>query len=148
MTSPRKRYTNRINALASTGPKTAAGKARSAQNARRHGLSLPALHDPSRAAEITALARALTGNEADVLRLAHARRITAAQIDVLRVRHARRQLIAKLTSDTDVLARIARLERYERDARHGTTCKCRCSQLTIVFGLFSKTKPTSENFVE
>ena len=33
---------NRRNARASTGPRTAAGKARAAQNARRHGLNLPA----------------------------------------------------------------------------------------------------------
>jgi hypothetical protein len=116
VTSPRKRHTNRLNARASTGPRTAAGKARSAQNAHRHGLSLPALCDPARVAQIGALARALAGNEADVLRLALARRVTAAQIDVLRVRHARRKLIAMLNSNPGVLARIASLDRYERYA--------------------------------
>ena len=42
MTSARKLEANRRNARASTGPRTAAGKARAAQNARRHGLSLAA----------------------------------------------------------------------------------------------------------
>ena len=66
--------------------------------------------------EIDALARALAGSEADVLRLTLARRLVAAQIDVLRVRHARRNLIGSIVSNPCMLARIAKLERYERDA--------------------------------
>ncbi len=46
MTSPRKLFTNRQNSLRSTGPKTAAGRARAAGNARRHGLRVPVLSDP------------------------------------------------------------------------------------------------------
>lgn len=38
MVSERRLAANRANALKSTGPKTAAGKRQSAQNARRHGL--------------------------------------------------------------------------------------------------------------
>ena len=45
--SVRKAEANRRNARASTGPRTVAGKARAAQNARRHGLNLPARYDPS-----------------------------------------------------------------------------------------------------
>jgi branched-chain amino acid transport system substrate-binding protein len=60
----RRREANRANARASTGPKTRAGKARSAGNARRHGLSLPALEDPALAHEIVALARMIAGAEA------------------------------------------------------------------------------------
>ena len=41
MTSGRQLAANRANARRSTGPKTAAGKARSAGNARRHGLTAP-----------------------------------------------------------------------------------------------------------
>lgn len=40
MTSPRKAQANRGNALRSTGPKSAAGKSVTAQNAKRHGLSV------------------------------------------------------------------------------------------------------------
>lgn len=40
MTSLRKRQANRSNAQRSTGPRTAAGRAMAAQNARHHGLSV------------------------------------------------------------------------------------------------------------
>lgn len=46
-TSEARTRANRRNAALSTGPKTAAGKARSAQNARRHGLSTPLEADPA-----------------------------------------------------------------------------------------------------
>lgn len=39
MATPERHAANVLNALKSTGPRTAAGKARSASNARRHGLS-------------------------------------------------------------------------------------------------------------
>ena len=54
------RYTNRLNARASTGPKTRGGKARVARNALRHGLShglsRPVLSDPAVAPEVEELA--------------------------------------------------------------------------------------------
>jgi hypothetical protein len=43
VSSLRKLYANWLNARFSTGPRTAAGKARAAQNARKHGLRVPAL---------------------------------------------------------------------------------------------------------
>ncbi|HJZ54027.1 MAG TPA: hypothetical protein VKE74_03685, partial [Gemmataceae bacterium] len=44
MTTPRQIEANRLNALKSTGPKTALGKAKAARNALRHGLfALPAV---------------------------------------------------------------------------------------------------------
>lgn len=50
MASANKSATNRANAKASTGPKTARGKARSSRNARQHGLSLSVLNLRSRGA--------------------------------------------------------------------------------------------------
>jgi hypothetical protein len=44
---------------------TAAGKARVARNARRHGLNLSALHDPTLSKEVGGLARAIAGADAD-----------------------------------------------------------------------------------
>ncbi len=38
MTSGRKTASNRVNAKKSTGPKSPEGKARSSQNARKHGI--------------------------------------------------------------------------------------------------------------
>jgi len=71
---------NRRNARRSTGPRSVRGKARSAQNARRHGLAganpLGALSK-----EVEALARALVGDDHDPERLVHAR--TMAQMEVM-----------------------------------------------------------------
>src|SRR2546429_2861300 len=59
VTSERKSAANRRNARASTGPKTAAGKARVARNARRHGLNVPLAADPALSREVEALAQAI-----------------------------------------------------------------------------------------
>ena len=64
MTSDCKIEANRANAQASTGPKTAHGRARSARNALRHGLSLPVYSDPILSEEMEALAREIAGEGA------------------------------------------------------------------------------------
>ena len=85
MTSARQRRANRANARASAGPKTAKGKACSAKNALRHGLSLSARTHPILAHKVEVLARRIAGvSDADTL--ARARRIAEAQIDLQRVR--------------------------------------------------------------
>ena len=99
MTSAHKRQTNRVNARASTGPKTVAGRKRSAQNARRHGLALPVLSDPSLQRDVEALAQAISGKGDSTQLCELARQIAAAQIDLLRVRRVRRDLIARAFSD-------------------------------------------------
>ena len=99
MSSERRTNANRTNARVSTGPRTAAGKARSARNAKRHGLSLPALADPAWSAEITALARKIAGEDADAERGQLACRVAAAHIDVMRVRQARHQMVAQALKD-------------------------------------------------
>jgi hypothetical protein len=117
MTSPRRRYANRLNARASTGPRTAAGKARAAQNARKHGLRVPALHDPEKTRNIAELARKLAGPTADSQRFEAACRLVAAQIDILDIREARLPLLARALEDRAAIKSLATLDRYESDAR-------------------------------
>jgi hypothetical protein len=62
VTSARKCAANRRNAQASTGPRTAAGKARVAHNARRHGLNVAIADDPALAQEAEELAQAICGS--------------------------------------------------------------------------------------
>ena len=95
MTSDRQQCANRANAKSSTGPKTAAGKARAAQNAFRHGLNVPVRSDLLLAAEIEAMARKISGPYADAESMEGARRIAEAQFDLNRVRNRRRLLITQ-----------------------------------------------------
>jgi hypothetical protein len=99
------------------GPSTGAGKARSAQNARRHGLT-SAICDSGWSAEVKALARTISGTDADAERTELACRIAEAQIDLVRVRQARRELFAAvLRSSTGTrIARLEAIDRYERRA--------------------------------
>ena len=111
MTSERKRQANRANAQASTGPKTANGKKRSAVNARRHGLNVSVLHDPLLAKEVEVLARRLAGPTASPEILFYARRVAEAQIDLQRVRACRHHHIEQAPGRSQV--RGARLEKLK-----------------------------------
>jgi hypothetical protein len=92
---------NRANARASTGPTTAQGRARSARNAHRHGLSLPVLVDSDLSQEVEALAREMAGANASSEIQEFARRIAEAQIDLRRVRCARHSLLFSALGDLD-----------------------------------------------
>ena len=116
MTSTARIEANRRNARLSTGPRTRAGKARAAQNARRHGLSLQARCDPAWAGEIEALAAAIAGAGADPLRCELAGRIAAAQIDVQRARAVRRELLPRALAEPEGIKRLAAIDFYERCA--------------------------------
>jgi hypothetical protein len=101
VTSARKTKSNRANARASTGPKTAKGRARSARNALRHGLSLSVVSDPMLSQEVAALARQIAGADAAPEIQDLARRIAEAQIDLRRVRALRHELISRALRDPD-----------------------------------------------
>jgi hypothetical protein len=115
------RYTNRRNARASTGPKTAVGKARVAGNARRHGLSLPVASDTDLAPEIVELANTIAqsvagqrvGGEQHEL----ACRVAETFIDLRRIRLAKRPVVIEVHADVEnclePLKQLLRLDRYE-----------------------------------
>jgi hypothetical protein len=123
---------DRAPALRRRGPNTSDGKARSARNALRYGLSLPVLADPATAAEVEALARQMgSAGDADVGELARA--VAQAQVDLIRIRRARQGLIAAVFSHVaektvigpggapfrlpDLVVQLAATDRYERRAR-------------------------------
>lgn len=132
MTTERATRANRRNAQASTGPRSPAGKARSGQNARQHGLSAV---DPSPEveAEIDALARLIAGEHvvnAPVLDAARA--VAEAQVQLQRVKAFKIALIRSGTSargqeaeaggcsfseiPVALFQQLEGLERYERRA--------------------------------
>jgi hypothetical protein len=99
VTSDRKSATNRANARASTGPKTAHGRVNSARNALRHGLSLPVCSVPAWSEEVETLAREIAGPDANAEIAELARHVAEAQIDLRRVRFARHQFLSHTLSD-------------------------------------------------
>ena len=95
MTSDDKTKANRANAQASTGPKTAGGRARAARNALRHALSLAVCSNPTLSEEVETLAREIAGPDANAETQCLARQVAEAQIDLCRVRYARHQLLSR-----------------------------------------------------
>jgi hypothetical protein len=116
------------------GPRTLVGKAHSARNALRYGLSLPVLADPATAAEVDALARQMSpATDAEIGE--HAFAVAHAQVDLTRIRRARHDLIAATFSHLagageeagadpsaapthipDLMVRLVAMDRYERRA--------------------------------
>jgi hypothetical protein len=99
LTSDRTIKANRANARASTGPRTAQGRARASRNALRHGLSLPLCSNPSLSAEVETLAREIAGPNASAETQDLARQVAEAQIDLRRVRYARHKLLSDALAD-------------------------------------------------
>ena len=98
MISDRQRRANRANAKASTSPKTKAGKARSATNALRLGLTISVWSEPALAPQAEAIALRIVSPNAEAKALGWARRIAEVQVDLNRVRSLRRQAIARMLS--------------------------------------------------
>jgi hypothetical protein len=99
LTSDHKIKANRANAQASTGPKTADGRARAARNALRHALSLPVCSNPALSEEVEKLAREIAGPDANAETQDLARQVAEAQIDLRRVRSARHKLLSDALAD-------------------------------------------------
>jgi hypothetical protein len=112
LTSDRKIKANRANARASTGPKTRAGRTRSARNALRHALSLPVYSDPLWSEQLETLAREIAGPSANAETQELARQVAEAQIDLRRVRYARHQLLSDSLSNQFARKRTDEIESH------------------------------------
>jgi hypothetical protein len=99
VTSDRQHQANRANARASTGPKTAQGKARAARNAFRHGLRVPVVRDPASAEQIEEVIGAVGADKADSETGAKLHTFAEALVDLRRVQEARHELIAASLDD-------------------------------------------------
>ena len=97
MTTARQIAANRRNAGCSTGPRSIAGRNRSARNAMQHGLSRSALQNPVLAPEVARLAAAITGGRDELLELAI--QIAEAEVVLLRARQMRGELINRALKD-------------------------------------------------
>ena len=133
MTTDRKIKANRVNAQASTGPKTARGRALVARNALRHALALSINSNPALSEEADALACEIAGTDPQPEIRELARRIAEAQIDLRRVRRVRYQLLSEaLISDYE-------FEAMQRKKLRAVICYSR---------VFSPTTPISDDAVE
>jgi hypothetical protein len=104
MQRDRKAVANRANAQDSTGPKTAAGRARSARNAFRHGLSLPVQSDQVLFQQTLALTHEIAGGDSSVHVQILAQRLAEAELDLFRVRSARHRLLSEQLHNSDYLS--------------------------------------------
>jgi len=118
MMSERKLEANRRNAARSTGPRSAAGRARSSRNAMRHGLAANPSTDDALSANAERLAALFAGEGAGRDRLALARLAAEAQLTILRARAARIRLLE------EALAACSSPE------REGAACGCALSPTT------------------
>jgi hypothetical protein len=115
MASKRQIEANRRNAARSTGAKTAGGKARSSQNALRHGL---ARNGPGDLAATENFAVAIASGLGHQIAPDAAMALARSKLALLRIRSLRQDMLAALLtcSIPADLKRLKCLERYERAA--------------------------------
>jgi hypothetical protein len=133
MTSPAQIAANRRNAVRSTGPRTATGKARSRCNAFRHGLSLPLRTDNFFAAQIEELTEKFTafaGEPREAVRAVAETHLEVARVQKARIEAINRSIRLQSSGADDGLSDEARrslaiaeiaptltaFDRYERRA--------------------------------
>ncbi len=97
MTRGRNIEANLAKAGRRTGRHSGEGKRRSAQNALKHGLSLPPSQDPALVSEVARLAAQIAGRRGDLLELAIP--IAEAQLVLLRARSLRHEMIDQALRD-------------------------------------------------
>jgi hypothetical protein len=140
MISERKIAANRRNACKSTGPRSHAGKNRTRGNAARHGLAARILFDPQFVGRIQALAAQLAAASDGLLTFDSACAFAQAELDLERIRRLKVVAIEEalaerrmtflatvygkdpvacqndLAAVTAVLAKLVKMDRYERRA--------------------------------
>ena len=131
MTSEAKIAANRRNAQRSTGPRTAAAKARVRRNALQHGLAAIALADPTVTAEVDRVATSICGPGAGALEREQALIVAEAQVTLKQIRRARAAVmdlglpiqnlgvtpsVPPVERCASCIDQLLRLERYERRA--------------------------------
>ncbi len=94
----RKGDANKRNAQKSTGPRTASGKVRSSQNARRHGLATPISCDPTWKETSTAIYNQIVDLFFTDEQKALCLRVAERQCEILRTRKARQAAIEQAFS--------------------------------------------------
>jgi len=124
-TSAPKVSANRRNALKSTGPKTALGKARSSRNAVKHGLAAAGMRAADMR-EVENISVALAGPNPSVQTLVPARAAAEATVELRRVAEVRGVLwtlmdqakagAGEKSEMSGLLNQLRALERYERRA--------------------------------
>jgi hypothetical protein len=136
VTSNRKIDANRANARASSGPKTRDGRARSAKNAFRHGLSVSLQADQVLCEEVQTLAREIAGPYANARIQVLAYRVAEAQVDVRRVRHLRHQFLSDKLSNPH----------YDTQANvgiNGESCAASCGEMCASVAALAKLLPST-----
>jgi hypothetical protein len=116
VTSHKKISSNRRNAQKSSGPKSAAGKSRTARNALRHGLSIPVSAIAALRSDLETLALSIAQTAGKPTATELSEQAAGAQLELFRIRKVRATLLSGKISHEELNKQLARLERYERRA--------------------------------